>query len=154
MERNSNKDPFEDLQADIIKKAREIYSEKVIELWLHPRNLGKIENPQGFGKITGGCGDAIEIYLRIRNDKIIEAKFLTDGCAATLASGSMATELVLGKNIQEAFKINQEMILEKLDGLPEENEHCAYLASTSLKSALIDYLASKREPWKKAYKNP
>jgi len=153
VEKNTGNDYFEKLQAEIIENARKLYSEKVVDRWLHPRNLGAIENPQGFGKITGPCGDTMEISLRIMNDKIIEAKFLTDGCATSLAAGSMATELASGKNIQEGFKISQELILDKLDGLPEESEHCALLASNALKSALRDHFASKREPWKKAYKN-
>ena len=146
------KDFFEQLQAEIIEDARKVYSEKVIERWLNPKNLGKIEDPDGFGRVTGLCGDVMEISLRVNNDRIIEAKFLTQGCGPTLAAGSMATELVVGKTVQEAFKITHEIILNNLGGLPEESEHCALLASDTLKEALKDYFASKREPWKKAYK--
>lgn len=152
MDMNIDQEFLEELQAQIIEDAQKIYSEKVIERWLKPRNRGKIEEPQGFGKVTGPCGDTMEIFLRIRNDRLTEAKFLTDGCVTTLASGSMATELAIGKTVYEAFKISQQMILDHLGGLPEESEHCALLASNTLKEALRDYLAHKREPWKKGYK--
>ena len=146
------KDFFEQLQAEIIEDARKVYSEKVIERWLNPKNFGKIEDPDGFGRVTGLCGDVMEISLRVNNDRIIEAKFLTQGCGPTLAAGCMATELAVGRTVQEAFKINHKVILDNLGGLPEESEHCALLASDTLKEALKDYFASKREPWKRAYK--
>jgi len=154
MEADAEKDLFEQLQAEIIEDARKVYSEKVIERWLRPKNMGKIEDPQGFGRVTGLCGDVMEISLRVKSNRIIEAKFSTMGCGPTLAAGSMATELAAGKTVQEAFKISQDAILEHLGGLPEESEHCALLASDTLKEALRNYLAYKREPWKKAYKRP
>jgi len=146
------KDFLEQLQAEIIEDARKVYSEKVIERWLNPKNFGEIEDPDGFGRVTGLCGDVMEISLRVNNDRIVEAKFLTQGCGPTLAAGSMATELAVGKTVQEAFKITHEIILNNLGGLPEESEHCALLASDTLKEALKDSFASKREPWKRAYK--
>ena len=144
---------LEKLQTQIIEDAKKVYSEKVVERWLSPRNMGKIENPHGFGRITGPCGDTMEISLMIDKDRLCEVKFLTDGCITSLASGSMATELAVGKTVSEALKIGQQIILENLGGLPPESEHCALLASDTLKEALRDYLANKREPWKKAYKN-
>jgi len=152
MDTNLDHEFLEKLQAQIIEDAKKVYSEKVIERWLSPRNMGTIEDPQGYGKITGPCGDTMEIFLRINKDTIIEAKFLTDGCVTTLASGSMATELAVRKTISEALKIGQQTILENLGGLPPESEHCALLASDTLKKALRDYLANKRDPWKKVYK--
>jgi len=149
---NLDQEFLEKLQAQIIEDAKKVYSGKVIERWLSPKNMGTIEDPQGHGKITGPCGDTMEIFLRIDKDKLIEAKFLTDGCATSLASGSMATELAVGKTVSEALKIGQQIILENLGGLPTESEHCALLASDTLKKALRDYLANKREPWEKAYK--
>ena len=147
-----DKEFLEKLQAEIIEQARKVYSEKAIDRWLNPRNAGKIDAPQGYGRLTGLCGDIMQISLRIVKDRIVEAKFLTEGCGPTLAAGSMATELAMGKGVQEAFRINQEAILNKLGGLPEESEHCALLAADTLKEALRDYLAQKREPWKKGYK--
>ena len=152
METDSEKDLFEQLQAEIIADAKKIYSEEVIARWLSPRNLGKIENPQGFGRTTGLCGDTMGISLKIKNDKIIEAKFLTEGYGPTLAAGSMATELVTGKTVPEAFKVSQQIILDNLGGLPpEESQHCVLLASDTLKEAFRNYLAFKKEPWKRAY---
>ena len=144
---------IEEIQAAIIEEARKVYSEKVIERWLHPEYLGEIENPQGYGKVTGPCGDTVTIFLRIINDKIIDARFTTDGCATTVAAGCMACELAIGKTFREAYGISEEVILEYLDGLPEESTHCAVLASDTLKEALTDSLASKNEPWKRLYKN-
>ncbi|MFH0811647.1 MAG: iron-sulfur cluster assembly scaffold protein [Pseudomonadota bacterium] len=149
---DGEKELFEQLQAEILEDARKYYPEKVIERWLNPRNVGKVENPQGIGRQTGICGDVMEISLRILNDRIIEAKFLTEGCGPTLAAGSMATELAIRKTVQEAFQINQQVILNNLGGFPEESEHCALLASDTLKEALRDYVANKREPWKLSYK--
>lgn len=153
MEKNADTLPHDEVCADLLEEARALYSEKVFDRLLHPRNVGEIEEPQGYGKLIGHCGDTIEIYLRILNDKVVEARFLTDGCGTTLAACSMATELASGKTIQGAFQISQAMILKELDGLPRESEHCALLASNALKAALIDYLAYKKEPWKRAYKN-
>ncbi len=142
----------DEMQASIIEDARKIYSEKVIELWLNPKNIGIIDNYQSAGKITGPCGDTMQIFLKINNDKIIDAHFITDGCATSVAAGSMATELARGKTIQDAFKISQQLILDALDGLPEDSVHCALLASNTLKKALRDYLVCKKDPWKRVYK--
>lgn len=128
------------------------FSEKVLDRCFNPRNWGMIENPQGFGKGNRICGDGLEITLRITNDKILDAKFFTEGCGPMLAAGSMVTELVVGKTIPEALKITPEVINEALDGLPKESEHCADTAAEALKEALLNHLAFKKEPWKRAYK--
>ena len=143
---------MEELQTSIIEDARKVYSEEVIQRWLNPKYVGEMENPQGYGKVTGPCGDTVKILLRIDNDKIIDARFITDGCATTIAAGSMACELAIGKTFKEAFKITKEVILEQLGGLPEESTHCVLLASNTLKEALTDYLTSRNEPWKRLYK--
>jgi nitrogen fixation NifU-like protein len=143
----------EEIQAAIIEEARKVYSEKVIQRWLHPEYLGEIENPQGYGRVTGPCGDTVTIFLRIMNDKIIDARFTTDGCATTVAAGCMACELSIGKSLRQAYRITKDVILEHLDGLPEESTHCAVLASDTLREALTDSLASKNEPWKRLYKS-
>lgn len=144
---------IEEIQASIIEEARKVYSEKVIERWLHPDYMGEIESPQGYGKVTGSCGDTVRIFLRIINDSIMDARFTTDGCATTVAAGCMACELAVGRTLTEAYGITKEMILEQLDGLPEESTHCAVLAADTLRKALTDYLTSKNEPWKRLYKN-
>jgi len=143
---------MDELQASIIEDARKIYSEKVIQSWLNPKYMGEMESPQGYGKVTGPCGDTVQIFLRIDNNKIIDARFITDGCATTIAAGGMACELAIEKSLNEAFKITKEIILEQLGGLPEESIHCALLASDTLRAALTDYIQSRNEPWRKLYK--
>jgi len=143
---------IEEIQASVIEEARKVYSEKVIERWLHPTYMGEVEDPQGSGKVTGPCGDTMHVFLRIENGKIADARFLTDGCATTIATGCMACELAIGKTYKEALKISKKVILEELGGLPEESIHCALLASDTLREALTDYLASKNEPWRRLYK--
>jgi nitrogen fixation NifU-like protein len=134
-----------ELQASIMEDARKIYSEKVIERWLNPRNRGKVRNADGFAKIKGPCGDTMEISFKVKDHRISKIRFATDGCATSIASGSMATELAKGKKIEEAVKISQQMILDALEGLPEESIHCALLASNTLKEAAKDYLNSKEK---------
>jgi len=143
---------MDELQKSIIEDARKVYSEEVIERWLNPKYMGEMESPQGHGKVTGICGDTVQIFLRIDNNRITDARFITDGCATTIAAGSMACELAMGKPFREAFKITKEVILEKLGGLPEESIHCALLSSNTLRAALTDYLTSRNEPWRKLYK--
>ncbi len=136
----------------IIEAARGRYSDKVIERWFDPPNMGVIENPHGYGKTSSSCGDTLEIFLNVKNDKIIDARFIAKGCSTTIAVGSMATELAIGKEIRESFRISHKMIINGLDGLPEDSAHCALLAANALREALKDYLNLKREPWKRAYR--
>ena len=131
---------------------RKVYSETVIDYAMNPRNVGSMENADGFATVTGPCGDTMDIWLRVKNDRIHEAAFMTDGCGTTIAAGSMVTENAKGKNIIQVQKISQQDILEALGGLPEESEHCALLAANTLKEAIKDYLEFKNEPWKRAYK--
>ncbi|KPJ58119.1 MAG: hypothetical protein AMJ42_03860 [Deltaproteobacteria bacterium DG_8] len=143
---------IEEMQASIIEDARKVYSEEVIQRWLDPKHIGEMESPQGYGKVTGPCGDTVKIFLRIENDRINDARFITDGCATTIAAGSMACELAIGRTFKEVFKITKEVILEQLGGLPEESTHCALLASNTLRTALTGYLSSRNEPWRRLYK--
>jgi len=143
---------FDELQELIIADARKIYSETVIDHFMNPRNLGDMENADGFAKVTGSCGDTMEIWLKVKNGTIADATFMTDGCGASIASGSMVTEIAKGETITEAGKISQQDVLSALGGLPEESEHCALLAANTLKEAMRDYIAMKKEPWKRAYR--
>src|SRR4030043_1127892 len=129
-----------ELQASVMEDAKKIYSEKVIERWLNPRNRGKVRNADGFAKIKGPCGDTMQISFKVKEGRLSKIKFTTDGCASSIAAGSMATELAQGKKLEEAAKISQQMILEALKGLPEESVHCALLASNTLKEAIKNYL--------------
>jgi len=131
---------------------RKVYSETVVDHAMNPRNVGSMENADGFARITGPCGDTMEIWLKVRNDSIVGASFMTDGCGTTIATGSMITELAKGKSAMRALKISQRDVLSVLGGLPEESQHCALLAANTLKEAIRDYLVIKNEPWKKAFK--
>ena len=140
------------VQKQVIEKAREMYSETVVQHALFPRNPGSMENPDGHARITGPCGDTLEIFIRVLDGKISEAKFLTDGCATSIAAASMAVEMATGKKVEDARRISKEDILEALEDLPEESRHCALLASNTLRAAVSDYLKMAKEPWKKFYR--
>ena len=142
----------EGLQELILADARNIYSETVVDHAMAPRNLGVMQDADGFGKLTGPCGDTMEIWLKVNNDVIARAAFMTDGCGPSIASGSMITELVSGKSISEARKTTQDDVLDALGDLPDESKHCALLAANTLKAAVRDYFATKREPWKRPYR--
>ena len=131
---------------------KKVYTETVIDHAMNPRNAGGIAHADGFGRITGPCGDTMEIWLRINSGSIVDAAFSTDGCSTTVACGSMATETIKGKDIAQALAINQNDILKALGGLPEDNRHCALLAANAVKAAVQDYIAIRKEPWKKAYR--
>jgi nitrogen fixation NifU-like protein len=128
------------------------YTEVVIDHAQNPRNVGSIPDADGFASVTGPCGDTMEIWLKVRNGAINQATFRTDGCGTTIAAGSMVTELLKGKTVANALGTTQQGVLDALGGLPEESEHCALLAANTLKEAIRDYLAIKKEPWKKDYR--
>jgi len=123
------------------------YSDKVIEHFKNPRNVGEIENPDGIGHVGNPvCGDIMELYIKVNNGTIVDAKFKTFGCGAAIATSSMVTEMVKGKSIGEALEISNRAVAEALDGLPPIKMHCSVLAEEALKSAIEDYLAkSKRK---------
>jgi nitrogen fixation NifU-like protein len=146
---SSSWDKFEEM---VRAKMLEVYSEAVVEHSMNPKNMGEIEGADGCARVTGPCGDTMQLWLKLKGETIQEASFLTDGCGTSVASGSMVTELAKGKKLGQARKISQEDVLNALGGLPEESEHCALLAADTLKAAIRDYLAMKKEPWKKAYR--
>ncbi len=123
-----------------------MYSEKVMDHFNHPRNVGEIENPSGVGTVGNAkCGDIMRIYLDIGKDGVIhDCKFKTFGCGAAVATSSMATELVKGKSIQEALQVTNKAVMEALDGLPPVKVHCSLLAEEAIHAALWDY-AEKNE---------
>ena len=145
-------DSFKELEQSVMEDMKRVYSEKTIDHFLNPRNLGEIPAPDGFGRITGPCGDAMEICLKVKDGRIMNTTFWTDGCGPSIASGSMVTEMAKRMNISEAQRISQHDVLTALGGLPEESEHCALLAANTLKEAIKDYLAFKNEPWKRVYR--
>lgn len=140
------------LQEFIMADARNIYSETTIDHAANPRNAGDMKDADGFARVTGPCGDTMEIWVKAKNGAVAGAAFMTDGCGTSIASGSMVTELTRGKSIGEARRISQRDVLSALGGLPEESEHCALLAVNTLKAAIRDYLVMNKEPWKRAYR--
>ena len=117
-----------------------LYSEKVMDHFMHPRNVGCIEDANGIGEIGNAkCGDIMKIYLKIENDIIVDVKFETFGCGSAIASSSMATEMIKGKSIQDALALTNKAVCEALDGLPAAKVHCSVLAEEAIKSALKDY---------------
>lgn len=116
------------------------YSQKVIDYFTHPRNVGKMDNPDGVGKVGNPvCGDVMELYIKVENGKITDAKFQTFGCAAAIATSSMVTELVKNKTLDEALKISNETVTEALGGVPAIKRHCSVLAEEALRAAIADY---------------
>ena len=123
-----------------------LYSEKVMEHFKNPRNVGEIENPDGVGHVGNPvCGDIMELYIKVKDGIIIDAKFKTFGCGAAIATSSMITEIVKGKSLKEALKISNKTVAEALDGLPAVKMHCSVLAEDALKSAVEDYLSKSKE---------
>ena len=117
-----------------------MYSEKVMDHFQHPRNMGEIEDASGVGTVGNAkCGDIMKVYLKIEDGVIQDAKFKTFGCGAAVATSSMATELVKGKTIQEALEITNKAVMEALDGLPPVKVHCSLLAEEAIHAALWDY---------------
>jgi len=122
-----------------------IYSKKVMDHFLNPRNMGKIKNPDGYGKVGNPvCGDLMEIYIKVKNDIITDVKFKTFGCGSAIATSSMVTELAKGKHVDEAMKITRNDVADELDGLPPQKMHCSNLAADGLYAAIEDYKKKKQ----------
>ena len=125
-----------------------LYSEKVMDHFMHPRNVGIIENADGVGEVGNAkCGDIMKIYLKIENDIIEDVKFETFGCGSAIASSSMATEMIMGKSIHEAMALTNKAVAEALDGLPAHKMHCSVLAEEAIKGALKDYYDRNNIPY-------
>lgn len=117
-----------------------MYSDKVMDHFTNPRNVGEIESPDGVGEVGNAkCGDIMKIYLRINDNVITDVKFKTYGCGSAIASSSMATEMIKGKTVDEALKLTNKAVTEALDGLPPVKIHCSVLAEQAIKKALQDY---------------
>jgi nitrogen fixation NifU-like protein len=126
------------------------YSEKVMDHFKNPRNVGEIENPDGVGHVGNPvCGDIMELYIKVKDGIIVDARFKTFGCGAAIATSSMVTEIVKGKSIEEALKISNKTVAEALDGLPAIKMHCSVLAEDALKLAIEDYLNKSKKKRKR-----
>ena len=117
-----------------------MYSEKVMDHFEHPRNVGEIEDANGIGEVGNAkCGDIMRVYLKVEDNIIKDVKFQTFGCGSAIASSSMATEMIKGKTLEEAWELSNKAVAEALDGLPPVKMHCSVLAEQAIKAALVDY---------------
>jgi nitrogen fixation NifU-like protein len=126
----------EQLQSRIDKVEAEVYSETTLEEARHPSNMGPMEDADGKVRRTGTCGDTMEMFVKVEGDRLVEITFVTDGCGATMACGSMLTKMAKGLTVDEVMALTEKDLLERLDGLPEENLHCADLAIGTLYGAV------------------
>ena len=131
-------DFVEGLQNQIFEETRAAYGDVAFQRWLKPLH------PDGYGRVTGSCGDTMQIFLKFENEKVKEASFQTDGCGSSTMCGSFAVELALGKSPDEILDITGESILKKAGGLPEEDKHCAFLSAEALQEALNDYMVKQK----------
>jgi len=136
---------------DESRGARNKYSRIATNYFNNPVNMGIMNNADGYGRITGSCGDTMEMWIKMDNERISDISFMTDGCISAIACCSAVTELAKGKKLAAARCIKQKDIITLLEGLPEEDEHCALLASNTLQEAINNYITIKREPWKRYY---
>ena len=121
-----------------------LYSEKVMDHFMHPRNVGDMPDADGTGHVGNPvCGDIMELYIKVEKDIISDAKFKTFGCGAAIATSSMVTELVKGKSIKDALEVSNHAVAEALGGLPKIKMHCSVLAEQALRSAIVDFLKKK-----------
>ncbi|PIE65458.1 MAG: iron-sulfur cluster assembly scaffold protein [Desulfobacterales bacterium] len=134
-----------ELQEKSFNEAKNAFGEKGFERWRNPRFNGPIKDADGFGQITGSCGDTMEIYLKFKEGRVEEASYVTTGCGSSALCGSFAAELAIGKNPDELRKIEPEDILKTIGTFPEKDAHCAYLAIETLVKALENYESLSKE---------
>ena len=124
----------------------DLYTEKVMDHFRNPRNMGEIKDADGFGKVGNPkCGDVMAIYIKVKDERIIDIKFKTYGCTAAIATSSILTEIVKGKTIEEALKVTRDDVAKELGGLPAIKLHCSNLAADALKEAIKDYRKKKKK---------
>ena len=143
---DDNLDSFIDgLQEQIFQETRAAYGDLAFERWQNMRYMGSLKNPDGYARVTGSCGDTMEIFFKFQTDYVQKATFQTDGCGASAVCGSFAAEMAIDKTLDELLEITGDKILEILGGFPEEDEHCAYLAAETLQEALNNYMTLQAE---------
>jgi nitrogen fixation NifU-like protein len=141
-----------EMETFLKERLRTIYSETTVNHIIHPHNAEGLPDPDGFGACLSSCGESMKIWLKIRDNIVENAGFWTDGCAATVACGSMSTDLAKGKPVIQALALTARDIAEALVDLPNGNFHCAELAAQALRVALKDYFSMQQQPWKKLYR--
>ena len=149
MEKESFDKFAKELQNEIFEQAKKLYGEKGFERWMNMKYMGIIEDADGHAKITGRCGDTIEIFLKFDGERVSKASFITNGCASSAICASFAAELSIGKTPDEIIEITGERILEEIGKFPDEDKHCAFLASEALQEALNDYMIKEIRKMKK-----
>jgi len=137
---NKLNDQLDGLQQKIYEQTLEVFGPEVFRRWKEPAYMGRMENPHSTARLTGSCGDSVEIYLKFEKDKVSEATFFSDGCGPSVVCASVACELALGRDIENAASVAGEEILNILSGLPEDKEHCAFLAAKAMQEAVYDYV--------------
>jgi len=126
------------------------YTEKVMDHYEHPRNVGIVENPSGIGVVGNpACGDVMKLSIEVKDDVIVDARFKTFGCGAAISTSSMVTEMIKGKRLDEALKVSNKAVAESLGGLPKAKMHCSVLAEDALKAAIDDYTKRQKQETKK-----
>jgi len=130
----------EDIQKDLDAEVKATFSKTVLDECKNPQNIGRMKDPDAVGIITGPCGDTMEFFLRVKSKKITDVQFMTDGCAPTLACGSMLSKMVKDKTFHDVSRITNQDLIKALNGLPEENLHCAKLAVDTIQKAIENYL--------------
>lgn len=134
-------DEFADnLQNQIYEETQAAYGKTAFDRWLNPLYMGKIDKPDGYARLTGSCGDTMEIFLKFEDGMVKQSLFQTNGCGSSIVCASFAAEMAIGKNPDQILVISGDAILEELGGLPEDDRHCAFLASETLQEALHDYM--------------
>jgi nitrogen fixation NifU-like protein len=136
------------VQNEIMEEERAIYSDRVLAEFNNPQNVGRMVDPDAFAVMDGSCGDTMEFYLKIVNDVIQDITFMTDGCGATIACGSKITQMVKGRTLAEISTLTRDDLIDALNGLPDDNIHCAALAVGTLRKAMNDYRKKREMGWK------
>ncbi len=134
-----------EMEAILRKKAKEIYSQRVVDYGTNPKNFGIIDKPDGYAKESDECGKEVEMFLRVRHGKVDEAKFIGKGCMFTVAACDAAAEMSKGRTIPECFQINQSSILEHLEGLPADHMHCVLFAALIFQRTLRNYIVKNKK---------
>ncbi len=131
---------FDDLQEKIFEDAKGVLGDKGFDRWRNPKFRGRLEKCDAHGHVRGDCGDSMDIYLRFDGDRVVEASYITDGCGSSNVCGSFAAEMSIGKRVEELADITGEVILDQLGNMPEDEQHCAFLAAGTVQEALRVYM--------------
>ena len=142
----SNLDEFIDnLQVEIFEEAKQALGERGFQRWRTPKFNGRMEDPDGYAKVTGECGDTMELFFKFENNRVSNASYSTNGCASSTVSGSFAAELTIGKDPDEIVDITAESVLKAIGKLPEDDLHCAGLAARTVQEALSNYMSNQQK---------